>query len=92
MMKVEQFHPRGEASGKQTRFISVLSEQTGISLECVLVELWGMPLVAAFSDRPWMRLMKREASAVIERLLALKESDRIRDARIDRACIDHAGM
>lgn len=71
-MQVDRFSARFEATPRQSSYIAVLCKQTGQNLEEVLVHLWGMSLSAAFSDRPWMRLSRREASNVIDHLLKVK--------------------
>lgn len=83
-MNVDRFNHRFEATPKQTRFIGNLVAQKGTTLEAVLVKLWGMPLIAAFSDRPWMRITKREASQVITHLLGLPDKAAAIEAQEDR--------
>lgn len=71
--EVSRFHPRWEATGKQVSYIDALCKKLGVELEEVLEEMWGMNMHAAFSDRPWMRLTKNEASRVITALKAETE-------------------
>jgi len=59
------YGPRFEASGKQMGYINHLCEKNSCELEEVLKAMWGMNMHCAFSDRPWMRLTKGEASKVI---------------------------
>ena len=63
--EVARFNHRWEATAKQDGYISHLCKEVGCTLEEVLEAMWGMNMVAAFSDRPWMRLTKNEASRVI---------------------------
>jgi hypothetical protein len=69
-MKVDNFSARFEATPRQMSYIAALVKKADTTLEAVLENLWGMSMSAAFSDRPWMRLTRREASKVIETLLA----------------------
>lgn len=82
-MNVERFHPRAEATARQMGYIHALAGKTNTTLETVLVELWGMTLSAAFSDRPWMRLTKREASKVIEHYLELQKYNKSLDTYVE---------
>lgn len=70
--EVGRFCSLWEATGRQMSYINVLCQQVGCTLEEVLESMWGMNMVAAFSDRPWMRLTKGEASRVIKILLVEK--------------------
>ena len=82
-MNVDRFHVRAEATGKQYGYINNLCRKVNLELEAVLVELWGMPLTAAFSDRPWMRLTKREASKVIQHLLERQKFNQKFDSYVE---------
>lgn len=80
-MNVDKFSARFEATGRQMGFINSLVKQKNTTLEDVLVKLWRMPIMSAFSDRPWMRLTKREASKVIDHLLAMPVKADAEEAR-----------
>lgn len=67
---VDHYSPRFEATGKQYSYIAYLCSAAGITLETALETLWGMSVACAFSDRPWMRISRREASKVIGYLQA----------------------
>lgn len=70
MMQVDRFHWRFEATAKQYGFAYFLAAKAGTTLEAVTEELWGMSETAAYSDRPWGKLTKREISKCIDHLKA----------------------
>lgn len=83
---VDRFSARIEATSKQTGYINSLCRQLGVELETAHERLFGMTCSAAYSDRPWMRLTRREASALIDRLKASIEAKKVADraAQIER--------
>ncbi len=70
-MQVDRFSHRFEATPAQTRFANHLASKAGTTVEAVAEELWGMPAVVAYCDRPWGRLTRREISKCIDHLKAL---------------------
>lgn len=80
-MKVDVFSTRFEATARQMGYIHSLVQKVDTNLEAMLEALWGVHPIVAFSDRPWMRLTKREASKVIEHLLFIQAQRAGRPAR-----------
>ncbi len=75
-IEVDVFSTRYGATVEQVGYIQSLCRQIGITYEEAVESLFGMPLVAAFSDRPWLRLTRREASKLIEGLIEAQEDRR----------------
>jgi hypothetical protein len=85
-IEVQRFSHRWEATSRQSGYINSLCKQVGCTLEQAIEAMFGMHCIAAFSDRAWLRLTKREASSLIDILkaeLAYPSKETI-DAQEDR--------
>jgi hypothetical protein len=69
-IEVQRFSNKWEATGKQSGYINSLCRKVGCTLEQAIEAMFGMPCVSAFSDRPFLRLTRREASSLIDLLKA----------------------
>ena len=80
-----RFNRKFEATSKQTGYINSLCRQLGIELETAHERLFGMACVVAYTDRPWLCLTRREASALIDRLKAAIQAKEqsMRDAKTE---------
>lgn len=70
VIEVSRFGTKWEATGKQSGYINSLCRKVGCTLEQVIEAMFGMSCTAAFSDRPWLRLTRKEASHAIDMLKA----------------------